>query len=107
MVDVVTPVPADPPTVPGERASDLAREALRQVVEHWPGDLRGVSLTVREPTQWTGLRFRMGAVVTVSSADRQPPLGRVLHFTAAELRHRSPACAQRVRREHRAWERGA
>ena len=95
-----TPDEARPPTVPGKgQAEELARMALAAVVEHWPGDLRGVSLCVE---QWPG--HRMGATVKLS-AHTPRPLGLLIGFSARELREGSRLVEQRIRVEHREWAR--
>ena len=94
-----TPTGATPPSVPGAPAGELARMALRAVVEHWPGDLRGVSLRA-EPLAG----FKMGATVALLAHEPRP-MGLLLEFSARELREGSRAVEQRVRREHRDWAR--
>lgn len=95
--------PARPPSVPGSRAEDLVREALRQVVEHWPDDLRDVSIRAMVPPDWRLGGYRMGAHVALLGTPDGVPLGLILRFTAADLRSPSPIVAQQIQREHRAW----
>lgn len=78
-------------------SAGLAREALRQVVTHWPGDLTGVSLKARRSDDGEDM------IVTLLS-DAVPVLGRLLRFSAHELACPvSPVVRERVRRVHREW----
>lgn len=100
-----TPVPAQPPSVPGPPLKDLTREALRQVVEHWPGDLRDVTIRVVTGPPWSQGGYRTDVNVALLGTPGDVPLGLFLRFRAGELRRGSPAVAQRIQREHREWAR--
>jgi hypothetical protein len=104
---VSAPEPAAAPGVPGPPPEDLARAALRQVVEHWPGDLREVSIRVVEGWPFNRGGYRTDVNVALTGVPDGVSLGLFLRFTAAELRSASPLAAQRIQREHREWARNA
>lgn len=96
---------AQPPSVPGPPPEDLAREALRQVVQHWPDDLRDITIRVVTGPPFSHGGYRTDVNVALLGTPDDVPLGLFLRFTAQELRSGSPAVAQRIQREHREWTR--
>jgi hypothetical protein len=98
---------AGPPGVPGPTREGMARKALCLIAEHWPDDLRGVSMRAVEPGLWAQGAYRNGAEVALLGTPDGVPLGLILRFAAADLRGDARVAVQAIVREHREWARNA